>query len=188
MNNLVYYDFEVFSQDWLFIANLDDCFVIIHNDKNKLAEFVQRYIDYWFIGYNNYHYDDLILTDILNGNNPHQLSKRIIEHEKIKMELIPNFKSLDLMQDIQKDSNNKRISLKKIMGNLGLSIIESSVPFDLERSLTSAEIEEIIKYCSNDVLGVKELYKYRSKYFETKLTLINEFQLPIDSIRLVSNY
>jgi hypothetical protein len=72
------------------------------------------------------------------------------------------------MQDIPKE-NKTGISLKKVMGNLGLSIIESSVSFDIKRPLTSFELEEVIRYCSNDVLGVKELYKFRSKYFETKL-------------------
>lgn len=188
MNNLVYYDIEVFCQDWLFIANLDEHFIVIHNDKDKLDNFIKKHKNYWFVGYNNYHYDDLILTDILNGNNPYCLSKTIINKiENINIDIIPNLKSLDLMQDIQKENSKTFMSLKKIMGNLGLSIIESSVSFDIDRPLTTSELKETIKYCSNDVLGVKELYKYRYNYFETKFTLINEFDLPIETIRLDEN-
>ena len=188
MYNLVYYDMEVFSQDWLFIASLDDSFTIIHNNRKLLQEYINTHIDDYFVGYNNYHYDDLILSDIINGNNPYKLSQKIINtNEKLDIPLIPNFKSFDLMQDIQKENTGNRISLKKIMGNLGLSIIESSVSFDINRPLTSAELDETIKYCCNDVLGVKELYKYREKYLIAKQTLINEFNLSEESIRLDEN-
>lgn len=188
MYKLIYYDMEVFSQDWLFIASLDDNFTIIHNDRKLLQEYIDVHIDDYFVGYNNYHYDDLILSDIIDGNNPYKLSQKIINaNEKNNTSLIPNFKSLDLMQDIQKENTGNHISLKKIMGNLGLSIIESSVSFDIDRPLTYIELNETIKYCCNDVLGVKALYKYREKYFNTKKTLIKEFNLPDESIRLDEN-
>ena len=188
LNNLIFYDFEVFYQDWLFIASLDNHLIIIHNDSTALKNFITEHKENWFVGYNNYRYDDYILTYILEGNNPYQLSKRILSNEKIDdLELLSNFKSIDLMQDIKKDNNGKPISLKKIMANLGLPIIESSVPFDIDRQLTPTELKEIIQYCSNDVLGTQELYKYRSNYFETKLTLINEFDLPIEYIKLDEN-
>lgn len=188
MDKLIYYDMEVFSQDWLFIASLDDNFTIIHNDKNKLNEYINTHIENYFVGYNNYHYDDLILSDIINGNNPYELSQKIINtKEKVDVPLVPNFKSLDLMQDIQKENTGNHISLKKIMGNLGLSIIESCVSFDIDRALTSTELDEIIKYCCNDVLGVKALYKYREKYLIIKQTLVNEFNLADESIRLDEN-
>lgn len=191
MNNLIFYDFEVFYQDWLFVASLDDNFIIIHNKKSDLETFIKNHIDYWFVGYNNYRYDDLILSDILNGNNPYNLSKKIINCDEddntYYVTLLPNFKSLDLSQDIKRENNNKRISLKKVMGNLGMSIIESSVSFSIERSLTLDELETITKYCCNDVLGAKRLYDYRSQYFEAKFALIKDFNLPIETIKVDEN-
>jgi hypothetical protein len=191
MDNKIYFDIEVFYQDWIFISNLDNNFNIIHNNKKQLKEFINSHSDYWFVGFNNYHYDDYILSDIINGNNPYLLSKTIIEKSsesfyKLKYPIYLNYKSLDLIQDIEKE-NGKRISLKKIMANLGLNIIESEISFDVKRKLTKIEIENTIKYCSNDVIGVKEFFKYRESYFNTKLILIKDFNLPMLNIRLNEN-
>ena len=188
VNKIIYYDMEVFSHDWLFVASLGNHVVKIHNNKKELNNFLKKYNEFWFVGYNNYHYDDLILADIINGNNPYFLSQIIINNgDKNVKNILPNFKSLDLMQDMQKENNSTRISLKKIMGNLGLSILESTVSFDIDRPLTQKELEETANYCLNDVLATKTLYQYRHRYFETKLTLIKEFDLPIEAIRLDEN-
>lgn len=185
MLNCIYYDVEVFRDDWIFIANHSNTFTVIHNNKEELKQFITLNKRCWFVGYNNYHYDDYIIEDILSGNNPYELSKKIID-EEYKPNCTIQFNSLDLMQDIEKE-NGKRISLKKIMGNLKLSIIETSVSFDIDRPLTPSELEETIKYCKNDVLGTKELHKYRESYFEVKFNLIREFNLPITCIRLNEN-
>jgi len=42
-------------------------------------------------------------------------------------------------------------SLKKIEGNLGKSIVESKVDFNIDRKLTPEENLETIKYCEYDV-------------------------------------
>ena len=181
----IYYDVEVFKSDWLFIANRSNHFTIIHNNKDELQKFIHDNKDEWFVGFNNYHYDDYIVEDILGGNNPYDLSKRIID-EEYTPNINVTFNSLDLMQDIESE-NGKRLSLKKIMGNLGMSIIETSVPFDIKRLLTDDELDETIFYCKNDVLGTMELFKYRKRYFEVKKQLIEEFNLPISYIRLNEN-
>ena len=57
------------------------------------------------------------------------------------------FESLDTYQQL--DVSNP--SLKKIEGNMGRMILESSVPFSLDRELTENEFHEVLKYCSYDV-------------------------------------
>jgi hypothetical protein len=68
--------------------------------------------------------------------------------------------------------------LKKIEANMGRSIVESSVPFDLARPLDDKEVEETIKYCRYDVLSTIEVFKIRwSEYFVAKNMLLSEYPL-----------
>ena len=41
--------------------------------------------------------------------------------------------------------------LKSLEGFMGNDIRETSVPFDIDRKLTDAELEETVKYCRYDV-------------------------------------
>lgn len=76
------------------------------------------------------------------------------------------FKSFDLRDDIA----DPGISLKAIEGNLKLPIVESSVPFDIDRKLTDDELEEVIRYCRNDVDSTKRLYWERKEnYLDAKI-------------------
>lgn len=76
------------------------------------------------------------------------------------------FKSFDLRDDIP----DKGLSLKAIEGNLKLPIVESSVPFNIDRKLTVEELEEVIRYCRIDVNSTKRLYWERKKnYLDAKI-------------------
>lgn len=76
------------------------------------------------------------------------------------------FKSFDLRDDIP----DKGLSLKAIEGNLKLPIVESSVPFNINRKLTKKELEEVIKYCQIDVNSTKRLYwERKGDYLDAKV-------------------
>ena len=181
-STLIFYDVEVFKYDWLVVFNKNGELEVIVNDSSRLLYYMNSNQNSYFVGYNNYNYDDYIITSILNGNSDlYSLSKQLID-KKIKPKINIKFKSLDLMQDIR-----GYISLKKIMGNLGMNIKETPVSFDINRKLTSDELNQVIKYCKNDVHATKEIYKYRLNYFKTKFTLIKKFNLPEDYIRLSEN-
>ena len=95
------------------------------NDSDELEKFVTGHSDYYFVGFNNYHYDDVICHRIIDGDNPYEINNQIInEHKKLKVNHYL-YKSLDLKQDL------KNISLKKIMGNSGLNIVECPINFNL---------------------------------------------------------
>lgn len=49
-----------------------------------------------------------------------------------------------------------------------LPIVESSVPFDIDRPLTPEELEEVIRYCKNDVDATVKLYQARDEYIKSK--------------------
>ena len=67
------------------------------------------------------------------------------------------------------DDMQKGLSLKAIEGHLGMSIEESSIPFDIDRLLTYDELKELTLYCKHDVEATARLVELRKDYLETKV-------------------
>lgn len=180
------YDIEVFSDDWIVVfRNPDsDHHIVIHNDSYYLKEFLSQ-PDIVIGGFNNKHYDDwIILTMLLGGSNVEvkKHNDHIIgggnawEYPFIQFKKRP-FNSFDLKDDIA-DSG---ISLKAIEGNLKLPIVESSVPFDIDRKLTPKELEEVIRYCKYDVDSTVKLYQERKEnYIDAKALIADMYDLPVE--------
>ena len=170
MDNLLFYDIEVFSKDaFVVFKDINDKTLrIFHNDFVELSDFIKGKT---LIGYNNYFYDDHVLHAMLDLKTPMQLkalNDRIIGGERLR---IKNYKfdSLDCFQQIDVSMP----SLKKIEGNMGKMILESSVSFDIDRELTKEELEEAIRYCEYDVSMTIDVYKQREKtYFKPKDSLV----------------
>lgn len=169
------YDIEVFSDDWIVVFRNPDSptHIVIHNDNYKLRAFLDQ-PDIVIGGFNNKHYDDYIVLTMLLGGSNVEIKKHndhiigggepwafpFIQYKK------KPFKSFDLRDDIADES----ISLKAIEGNLKLPIVESSVPFDIDRPLTPEELKEVIKYCKYDVDSTVRLYQERkADYIDAKL-------------------
>ena len=65
--------------------------------------------------------------------------------------------------------------LKSFEGFMGNSIKESSVPFDIDRKLTDAEIRETVKYCKYDVEQTLQVFLKReadSGVFQAHMGLV----------------
>lgn len=124
------------------------------------------------VGYNNYYYDDKILTLMMKGLPQKYIKKNndiIIRSGSDHIKTDPDIISLDTMQQI----GLARPSLKRIEGNMGKSIVETSVDFSINRPLTDEEREEVERYCSYDVENTIEVYRLRKKsYFDTKAELL----------------
>ena len=90
------------------------------------------------------------------------------------------FKSFDLRDDIADEG----VSLKSIEGNLRRKILESSVPFDIDRPLTPEELEEVIIYCKWDVDSTIALYWERKEdYLDAKVMAGEMYGIdPIDAM------
>ncbi|WP_423372945.1 hypothetical protein [Melissococcus plutonius] len=142
---------------------------IFHNNFDGILELITDKI---LIGYNNYGYDDVILTAMIEHWTPYQikqLNDRIIGGERVK-KVHPSIQSLDCFQQI----DVAKPSLKKIEGNFGKSIIESKIDFTIDRKLTPEELKETIDYCSYDVDTTIDVFKLRQKdYFEPKQLVID---------------
>ena len=178
------YDIEVFSDDWIVVFRNPESahYTVIHNDNYHLREFISQ-PDIILGGFNNKHYDDwVILTMILGGSNVEvkRHNDYIIgggngwEFPFVQFKRKP-FSSFDLRDDI----SDKGLSLKAIEGNLGLPIVESSVPFDIDRPLTQEEVEEVIKYCKHDVDATVKLYNARKEeYLDAKILVAEMYDVP----------
>lgn len=123
------------------------------------------------IAFNNHNYDDYLIDDILQ--------QRPTEYVKTKSDVIVSGKrprqqfdwwSYDLSETLPIG-----FSVKKYEAMAGLSVEESSIPFDYEGEFTKEQIMEVVKYNHQDLKAELDLYNTRSTYFEGKDILVNEY-------------
>ena len=145
-------------------------------------------------GYNSENYDKILAHGMLTGKittpeRAFNVSNAIIKSQD---DDVPLFKTLNrlgiddyyqseiLMYDLLGDG--AFFSLKQLEGFLGMSIVESVVPFDLDRPLTEEEKRDVEKYNQADLYGTLERFKQRKNSFRTKMLLVKEFDLPVNYI------
>lgn len=178
---LYIYDTEVFAYDWLaiFKDRENGQYAIIHNDAEELRSFIDP--DAVYIGFNSKSYDQFIIKAICNGAEIEQvkeLNDWIIggnqgwEHPLIRGNWF-QFNNVDIRDDCQMG-----LSLKAIEGHLGLSVEESTVPFDLPRPLTQEELEETIHYCKHDIDTTERMVEIRKEYLKSKISVGRMVGLP----------
>ena len=132
--DLVFYDIEVYAYNaFVIFKDIDkNVLKIFHNNFDGLRDFVKDKI---LVGYNNYFYDDLVLSKMMKSWNNTQLKEfndRIIKGENKDKTVDRCIDSLDCFQQI----DVAKPGLKKIEGNMGKMILESNVSFDIDRPLT----------------------------------------------------
>ena len=176
---IITYDIEVLKYDWIMVFKEGNDYRVIHNNTKEL----EAYIDSLnkskaiLVGFNNYHYDDVVLAGVLLGKDPYEISKKlIVTGERVNYKL--NMITLDVMQELPLG-----VGLKSSQANLGMSIVETPIDFNLDRPCTKEELEELIKYCKNDVKDTEMLFKKRADYFQAKFEIVNEFGLPVPMVK-----
>lgn len=173
---IITYDLEVLKNDWIAVFKINEDYTVIHNSKDELQDFINRHNKDIFVGFNNYHYDDVVVAGILLGKNPYEISTKLINGEKMKYKL--NLITLDVMQELPLG-----VGLKSSQANLGMSIVETPIDFNLDRPCTKEELELLIGYCKNDVKDTEMLFKKRQDYFQSKFEIVNEFNLDIPNVK-----
>ena len=181
------YDIEVFSDDWIVVFRRPEDgsnHIVIHNDNNRLREFLSQ-PDIVIGGFNNKHYDNWIVLTMIQGGSNVEVKRHndfIINGGNAWEFPFIQFKRLPCPTfDLRDDIPDPGISLKAIEGNLKLPIVESSVPFDIDRKLTPEELEEVIQYCKYDVDSTIELYKERKEnYIDAKALISEMYNLPVE--------
>lgn len=192
--NIYIYDIEVFSDDWIVVfrrPEKNSNHIVIHNDNARLREFLSQ-DDIILGGFNNKHYDDYIAKTMYYGGSNIEVKRCnewIITEKKEPWEFPflqfkpKPFKSFDLKDDLPKD-----LSLKAIEGNLNSPIVESSIPFNIDRKLTLEELEEVIQYCKNDVDETIKLYWERKvDYLDAKALVGEMYGVPVEEALGLTN-
>jgi hypothetical protein len=140
---LMFYDIEVFRHDSLVVFknySNTETVALWNDDPNRSGRISEIIHDKILVGYNNHSYDDRILTLMLKNAEPEEIktaNDAIICGADPEVIIHPGIRSLDCMQQLLTHP-----SLKLIEGNLGMSIVESSVDFQQEEPLTPAQKEE----------------------------------------------
>lgn len=179
---MLFYDFEVFSKDWLVVIvdtdNREEHVLI--NDRTALFDlYVKHKKDIW-IGYNSNGYDQHIMRGILQGFDPQDVNDWIINQGKNGWSFSNTFFKIPFCNyDVQV---TKYHSLKQLEAFMGHDIRETTVPFDIDRKLTQEEIEEVVHYCRHDVHETMEVFAQQVNEFEAQMGLIKEFNRPLRDV------
>ncbi|QIK57795.1 hypothetical protein G7059_08055 [Erysipelothrix sp. HDW6A] len=182
ISGVTFYDVEVFKHGWSIVFKNQrgqyKTFISKHTDVSvglKVKEWLTRN-NIWLCGFNSKHYDDHILHAITLGFSNEEIKELndFIINDRQQAWLwykFPKgeykcFDSFDSRDDLMLS-----LSLKAIEGNLGMKILESSVPFDIDRPLTDKEWEENIEYNKFDVDATERVFMERQDYLQTKIML-----------------
>lgn len=171
---LIVYDTEVFREDWLVVLKDMETgkYTAVHNDNEELKQCISE--DNIYVGFNSKHYDQFIIKAICCGFTPQEVKQAndyLIgggqgwEYPPLR-DFFFKFNNVDIKDDMQMG-----LSLKAIEGHLGLSVEESTVPFDIDRALTEDELKETAKYCMHDVNTTERLVELRKDYLKNKINL-----------------
>ncbi len=176
------------------------------NDLLKMVRFLERYKDYYFVGYNNIRFDAQILEYIIRNHEQwydktgeevcaliYQKSQDVIDDSNY--DLYPTYPEhsltylqIDLFLIWHFNNENKRTSLKAVEYAIDYENIEEMpIPHYVE-TLSMDERQQTILYCHNDVmatyafwkitLGETEMILYKGKNkIEDRLIMEEEFGL-----------
>lgn len=177
---LNFYDFEVFKHDWMVVVInpvTHDERVIINDVDALTAIYEERKRDIW-VGYNNLHYDQFIFKGILCGFDPKAINDFIIVEGRKGWQYSSLLRKLYMVNyDVFHPRTDR--GLKTHEAYLGDDICETTVPFDIDRKLTEAEIAETVKYCRHDVEQTIEVFMQRKSEFDARMDLLKMFDLPL---------
>lgn len=169
-------DFEVFAKDWLLVAQDVDTGLetVVINDPEALRKLHAEHKDDIWLFYNGRNYDQWIFKAILCGFNPKAVNDYIIEQDKNGATYSSEFKRIQLyLFDIMTSMHG----LKTLEGFMGSDIRETTVPFDIDRKLTPAELNEVVTYCRHDVQETFKVFNQRKEEFTSQLELTDMFNL-----------
>lgn len=177
---LNFYDFEVFKHDWMVVVinPVAHGERVIINDADALTALYEEHKREIWVGYNNLHYDQFIFKGILCGFDPKAINDFIIVEGRKGWQYSSLLRKLYMVNyDVFHPRTDR--GLKTHEAYLGNDICETTVPFDIDRKLTDAEIAETVKYCRHDVEQTIEVFMQRKSEFDARMDLLKMFNLPL---------
>ena len=179
--SLVFFDFEVFTYDWLaiFINPIERTETVIVNDVDKLKKLYNENKNNIFVGFNARHYDQYIFKGLLLGFDPKDVNDWIIVKDRMGWQFSDLFRNINInIFDIMTTMHG----LKTLEGFMGNNIKETSVDFNINRKLTTGEIAESIEYCRHDVQQTMKVFLQRKSEFDAHMGLLKAFNLPLSMV------
>ncbi|ENZ6314766.1 hypothetical protein ACG2Y5_002606 [Listeria monocytogenes] len=179
---IIFYDFEVFNYDWMVCivdTNTRKAQSFINDNEGFKSFYEKNKYEIW-VGFNSRHYDQFILRAVILDLDLKELNDFIIKKRISGWKFSQLFYKVQLFNYDAKLSRDK--SLKQLEAFMGHDIQETSVPFDIDRKLTTQELKDVEKYCLHDVYETIEVFMKESTEFNSHLALIQEFNLPIKHI------
>lgn len=177
---LNFYDFEVFKHDWMVVVinPVTHGERVIINDADALTALYEEHKREIWVGYNNLHYDQFIFKGILCGFDPKAINDFIIAEGHKGWQYSSLLRKIYMVNyDVSHPRTDR--GLKTHEAYLGNDICETTVPFDIDRKLTEAEIAETVKYCRHDVEQTIEVFMQRKSEFDARMDLLKMFELPL---------
>ena len=183
----------------------------ISNRRNQLDNLVDFFYydssEKMFCGYNNHHYDDVIINYIIDYyyklsnmsylkicQSLYNLSKYIVETEDEKYERIKRwkyahyFESMDLLT--MQFSRKLRVGLKTMQVTMHYKNVQE-YDGDFNASIKDSDIDEMIAYNINDVDSTEELLNRLKPDIELRLFIEQEHGidcLSMDSVKMAETF
>ena len=209
---VVVYDIEIFPNCFHCCCKNSETGQIykfeISERSNQIKELKQFFLsDYMFCGYNNHHYDDVIINYIIDYFNvltdlPYwrvcqslfNMSQTIVEDEEGSREKLKRwkyahyFKSMDLLTMMF--SQKLRVGLKTMQATMHYRNVYE-YEGDFNEPIPSTEIDNMIGYNINDVESTEELLNQLKEQIDLRLFIEKEHGidcLSMDSVKMAETF
>lgn len=175
---LNFLDFEVYPKLWTvtIINPITGEEQPIVNNADALKRHYFAHKNEIYVTFNGRQYDDWIFRAILCGFDPWEMNDWIINKKRKGWE----FSSL--LQKVQLNSFDCMVGfngLKTLEAFSGMSIEETTIPFDYDGEFTSEMIDEVLRYNKYDVMATIRVFMERKSEFDSYMGLIKLFNLPL---------
>ena len=175
---LNFIDFEVWPKLWCctIINPITKEKTVVVNDRDKLIEHYKAHAKEIYVTFNGRNYDDYNFKGIICGFDPWKMNEWIIVKERKGWE----FSSL--LQKVKLNSFDCMVGfngLKTLEAFSGMSIHETSIPFDYDGDFTDEMMAEVLKYNEHDVLATIKVFMERKSEFDSYMGLLKLFNLPL---------
>lgn len=180
--SILIYDWEVFKFDNMvtIIDLFEKTTTSFVNNLDAFREFYEQHRGDIWVGHNARSYDQFITKAAVCGFDLKTVNDYIIVDGN------PGWMFSDLFRTVPLITYDTMppipVSLKTLEGMMGNDIRETSVPFDIDRKLTTEELNEVLKYNIHDVEQTVEVFAARFNEFTAQLALVNLYKLPLANV------
>jgi len=184
MKKILIYDIETLLEMFLVVIYIPEdrkwmSFEVSRNiyQLEKFIKFTEKYVDYYWVGYNNLRFDAQVVEWIIRTSGEWdelgnlEIASKISQKAQdvihdANYELFPEYresdltlKQIDLFKVNHFDNKNRMVSLKRLEFEMDLENIEE-MPIKFNKvGMTLKDLEDTRYYCKNDVIATYKFYK-----------------------------